>query len=287
VPDATPLAGKTAVVTGTSSGLGLETAVALARGGARVILLGRSPQKTAAAADEIRRRSGSASPEVVLCDLASQAEIRRAAAAIAALTPRLEILINNAGTVNVKRTLTADGIERTFAVNHLAYYLLTRLLLDRIVRGAPARIVNVASHAHYHGTLDLGDPGFSRGYQILRAYARSKLCNVLFTSELARRLAGTGVTVNALHPGDVATNIWNGAPSWTRPIFAVAKRLIMISPERGARRITFLAVSPDVEGRTGLYFEKDQPRAPALLARDAALAAQLWTESARLVHLDP
>ncbi|HEY6807387.1 MAG TPA: SDR family oxidoreductase [Gemmatimonadales bacterium] len=285
--DAAPLTGKTAVVTGASSGLGLETAVTLARAGARVILLGRNPVKTAAAAAEIRRRSGSASLEIVLCDLASQGEIRRAAADIIRLTPRLEILVNNAGTVNVTRTLTVDGIERTFAVNHLAYYLLTRLLLDLIARSAPARIVNVASHAHTHGTLDLADPGFTRGYHILRAYARSKLCNLLFTRELARRLAGAGVTVNALHPGDVATNIWSGAPAWTRPIFAVAKRLIMISPEIGARRITYLAASPDVEGRTGLYFEKDRPEPPAALACDDALAARLWTESARLVHLDP
>jgi NAD(P)-dependent dehydrogenase (short-subunit alcohol dehydrogenase family) len=287
MPDIDSLSGKTALVTGASDGLGLETSVTLARAGARVILLGRNPQKTAAAAAEIRRRSGSTALDIVRCDLAYQAEIRRAASAIAALTPRLDILVNNAGTVNVKRLLTADCIERTFAVNHLAYYLLTRLLLDLIVRSAPARIVNVASHAHFHGTLDLDDLGFAHGYQILRAYARSKLCNVLFTRELARRLDGTGVTVNALHPGDVATNIWSGAPSWTRPIFALAKRLVMIPPEQGAGRITHLAMSPDVEGRTGLYFEKDQPQPPAPLARDDALAVRLWTESARLVHLDP
>lgn len=287
------LAGKTAVVTGATDGLGLETAVALARAGARVMMIGRSSTKTAAALSDVRRRSGAegragggGAVESLLCDLSSQASIRRLAGEILARCPRLEILVNNAGTVSVERQLTADGIERTFAVNHLGYYLLTRLVYDRIVASAPARIVNVASHEHYRGTLDLDDLGFERGYQILKAYARSKLGNVLFTRELAKRLEGTGVTVNALHPGGVATNIWSGAPTWTRPFFAIAKRLFMISPEQGASRITFLAASPEVEGTTGLYFEENRPTLPSPLARDDALAARLWKESARLVHLE-
>lgn len=281
------LSGKTAVVTGASSGLGLETSVALARSGARVVLVGRNPAKTAAALDDVRRRSGSAAAESLLCDLSAQASIRQLVAEILTRCPRLEIIVNNAGTVSVERRLTADGIETTFAVNHLGYYLLTRLLCDRIVASAPARIVNVASQVHYLGTLDFGDLGFERGYQILRAYARSKLGNVLFTRELAKRLQGTGVTANALHPGDVATNIWSGAPGWTQPILAILKRLFMISPEEGARRISYLAASPEVEGNTGLYFEKNRPRLPSKLARDDRLAARLWTESARLVHLEP
>jgi retinol dehydrogenase-14 len=281
------LSGKTAVVTGASSGLGLETSVALARSGARVVLVARNPAKTAAALDDVRRRSGSAAVESLFCDLSSQASIRQLVAEVLARCPRLEIIVNNAGTVSVERRLTADGIEHTFAVNHLGYYLLTRLLCDRIVASAPARIVNVASQVHYLGTLNFGDLGFERGYQILLAYARSKLGNVLFTRELAKRLQGTGVTANALHPGDVATNIWSGAPGWTQPILGIVKRLYMISPEEGARRIIYLAASPEVEGKTGLYFEKNGPRLPSRLARDDRLAARLWIESARLVHLEP
>ena len=293
MPEPTPaiagLTGKTAVVTGATSGLGLETAVALARGGARVVLVSRNPAKTAAALADIRRRSGvdPDAVEFVLCDLSSQASIRQLAATVLARYPRLDILVNNAGTVSVERKLTVDGIELTFAVNHLGYYLLTRLLRERIVASAPARIVNVASHLHYKGTLDFDDLGFARGYHILRAYARSKLGNVLFTCELAKRLGGTGVTANALHPGNVATNIWSGAPSWSQPFLAIAKKLLMISPEEGAREITYLAASPEVEGRTGLYFENNRPRLPSQLSRKDGLAARLWAESARLVHLEP
>jgi NAD(P)-dependent dehydrogenase (short-subunit alcohol dehydrogenase family) len=284
------LAGKTAVVTGATSGLGLEAALALARAGARVLMVGRDPVRTAAALENVRRRSGSGggrgAVESLLCDLSSQASIRRLAAQVLALAPSLEILVNNAGTVSVERKVTVDDIETTFAVNHLGYYLLTRLLSDRIVASAPARIVNVASHLHYKGTLDLGDLGFERGYHVLSAYARSKLGNVLFTRELAKRLRGTGVTVNALHPGSVASNIWSGAPRWTQPILAIAKRLFMISPEEGAGRIIYLAASPDVAGDTGLYFEHDRPSPPSPLACDDALAARLWEASARLVRLD-
>ena len=254
-----------------------------------MVLVGRNQAKTAAALADIRRRSG-ADPdavEFVLCDLSSQASIRQLAATVLARCPRLDILVNNAGTVSVARKLTVDGIEVTFAVNHLGYYLLTRLLREQIVASAPARIVNVASHLHYHGTLDFDDLSFARGYHILRAYARSKLGNVLFTCELAKRLLGTGVTVNALHPGDVATNIWRGAPSWSQPFLGLAKKLLMISPEEGARRITYLAASPEVQGWTGLYFEKNQPRLPSRLSRKDGLAARLWTESARLVHVEP
>ena len=289
------LAGKTAVVTGATSGLGLEAAVALGRAGACVLMVGRDPVRTAAALDVVRRRSasgggagggGGGAVETLLCDLSSQASIRRLAAQVLTLAPSLEILVNNAGTVSVERKVTADAIETTFAVNHLGYYLLTRLLCDRIIASAPARIVNVASHLHYKGTLDWDDLGFERGYHVLKAYARSKLGNVLFTRELAKRLRGTGVTVNALHPGSVASNIWSGAPRWTQPILAIAKRLFMISPEEGAGRITYLAASPDVAGDSGLYFENDRPTPPSPLARDDTLAARLWDVSARLVQLE-
>jgi retinol dehydrogenase 14 len=284
IPD---LRGKTALVTGASSGLGLATSVALASGGARVVMVGRNPAKTNAALDEVCRRSGSALVEALTCDFGSQAAIRQLAADVLGRAPSLDILINNAGSVNIHRTLTADGIERTFAVNHLAGYLLTRLLADRIVASAPARIVNVSSNAHYNATLDFDDLGFERGYHILKAYSRSKLANVLFSRELSRRLAATGVAVNALHPGMVATDIWRGAPGWTQPLFALAKRLVMMSPEEGAMRIMYVAVGNATEGMTGQYFDRNLSRQPSKLALDDRVAARLWQESARLTHLDP
>jgi len=276
--------GKTVVVTGATSGIGLEAAVSLATQGARTVLVGRNPAKTAAAVETVRKRSGSAAVESALCDFSTQASVRKLAADLRGRCERIHVLVNNAGGVSAQRTLTADGIESTFAVNHLGYFLLTNLLLDVLRASAPARIVNVASVAHYRGTMDFDDLGFERGYQLMKAYSRSKLANVLFTRELAKRLEGTGVTVNALHPGTVATNIWSAAPAWLRPILAVAK-LFMVSPRAGGRRIVHLAASPEVEGTTGSYFENDRSKKPSRLALDDALAARLWSESARMVGL--
>lgn len=277
--------GITAVITGATGGLGLETAAMLAGQGAAVVLVGRDPGRLQAALHEVRGRTGSSAVSGLKANLDSQTEVRQLASDILARAPRLNLLINNAGTVYARRTTTPDGIEATFAVNHLAPYLLTRLLLDRIGTSAPARIVTVASHAHYQGTLDLADYGYARGYRIMRAYSRSKLGNVLFTRELARRLEGTGVTANALHPGTIATNIWSGAPGWARPVLAVAKRLVMESPSTGAARIAWLATSPDVAGVTGKYFERNRTVSPSALAQDDALAGDLWALSARLVGL--
>jgi NAD(P)-dependent dehydrogenase (short-subunit alcohol dehydrogenase family) len=280
------MGGKTVVITGATNGIGLEAAVGLAREGARVVMVGRNPGKTTAAVADVRKRSGSATVESLLCDFSSQESIRKLAGDLRARCQRIDVLVNNAGAVYPRRTLTGDRIESTFAVNHLGYFLLTHLLTDLLVKSAPARIVNVASVAHYRGTLDFDDLGFERGYQLMKAYSRSKLANVLFTRELARRLSGTGVTVNALHPGAVATGIWSTAPRWVHPLLAIAKRF-MLSPEEGARGIVYLASSPEVEGTTGSYFEKDRARKPARLAEDDALAARLWSESARLVGLAP
>ena len=275
---------KTVVITGATNGIGLEAAVALARDGARVVMVGRNPEKTAAAVADVRKRSGSDAVESLLCDFSSQESIRKLAVDLRARCARIDVLVNNAGTVHARRTLTAERIESTFAVNHLGYFLLTNLLTELLVKSAPARVVNVASVAHYRGTLDFDDLGFERGYQVMKAYARSKLANVLFTRELARRLSGTGVTVNALHPGTVATGIWSAAPGWLRPVLAIAK-LFMVSPGEGARRIVYLASSPEVAATTGSYFEEDRAKKPARLAEDDALAARLWSESARLVGL--
>ena len=276
--------GKTVVITGATSGIGLEAAVSLATQGARTVLVGRNPAKTAAAVETVRKRSGSTAVESTLCDFSSQASVRKLAADLRGRCERIHVLVNNAGGVSPQRTLTADGFETTFAVNHLGYFLLTNLLLDVVRASAPARIVNVASVAHYRGTMDFDDLGFERGYQLMKAYARSKLANVLFTRELAKRLAGTGVTVNALHPGTVATNIWSAAPGWVRPILAVAK-LFMVSPRAGGQRIVYLASSPEVTGTTGSYFENNRVKAPSARALDDALAARLWSESARMVGL--
>ncbi len=276
------LTGKTALVTGATGGLGYEASVCLARMGARLVMVGRNPTKTAAVVEEVRLRSSSATVDSLPCDFSSQRQIRRLADEFRNKYPRLDILVNNAGAVFAKRTVTEDGIESTFALNHLGYFLLTNLLLDVLMKSAPARVVNVASAAHYRGTLDFADLGYQHGYQIMRAYARSKLANVLFTRELARRLEGSGVTANSLHPGAVATGIWNGAPPWIRPVLNLAARWLMLKPEQGAKAIVYLASDPEVEGKTGLYFEENRPKQPSGLASDDAAASLLWEASAKL-----
>ncbi len=279
------LIGKTILITGATSGIGLEAAIVFAAAGAHTIIVGRNPAKTATVLTQIKQRAESAIVEALVCDFSSQDAIRQLATEFCSRYRRLDVLVNNAGTVYARRRLTADGIEATFAVNHLGYFLLTHLLRDLIVASAPARIVNVASTAHYRGTLDFNDLGFEHGYAIMKAYARSKLANVLFTRELAQRLAGTGVTVNAVHPGVVATHIWDGAPAWTQPLFAFAKRVFMISPAQGAATIVYLATHPDMANVSGRYFEKNRPRAPSKPARNDELAAHLWAESARLTGI--
>jgi retinol dehydrogenase 14 len=285
-PPTKELEGKTALVTGGNSGIGLEAAVGLARMGAEVVIVARDPKKGDAAAIDIRARSGSTKVSLLTCDFSSQAAIRKLAEEYRAAHTRLDILVNNAGAVNKDRKVTVDGIEQTFAVNHLGYFLLTSLLLDLVEKSAPSRIVNVASTGHYRGDLDFDDMGYEKGgYSIMRAYHRSKLANVLFTRELAKRLAGKDVTVTSLHPGVVATNIWSGAPGWAAPILGIAKSLFMITPEESAARIVYLATSPDVAGKSGGYFDANVERAPAKLAQDEALAARLWKESARMTGL--
>jgi len=280
--------GKTVLVTGATSGIGREASVALAGQGARVIMVGRNQAKTEAALADVASRSRSKEVWYLLADFASQASVRALADAVRSRVDRLDVLVNNAGGVNKARTVTADGIETTFAVNHLGYFLLTNLLLDLIVKSAPARVVTVASVGHRRGTLDFEDLGFERGgYSIMRAYGRSKLANILFANELARRLAGSGVTSNSLHPGSVDTNIWSGAPLWAKPIIQILLRPFFISAEKGGARIVQLAASPELEGVTGKYFEDGKVVDPAPLARDASLATRLWDVSARMVGLAP
>ena len=277
----------TILITGTTSGIGLEAAVALARQGNRLVLVGRDQGRMNVAVEEVKRRAGvTAAPDPWLCDLGSQAQIHKLAAGVLANYDRLDVLVNNAGLATPRRELTEDGIERTFAVNHLGPFLLTNLLLDLLAKSAPARVVNVASIEHYDATMDLADLGFERGgWGMAKAYRRSKLGNVLFTRTLAKRLEGKGVTVNAVHPGAVATGIWDCAPGWMQPVIWLAKKLIMITPEKAARSIVRLASSAEVEGKSGLYFNQLEPKEPSKLALDEELAEKLWAESARLVKI--
>jgi retinol dehydrogenase-14 len=276
----------TYVVTGASDGIGLECASQIARAepGCRIVIVGRDPRRTAAALGRIRAESPQCRVDSLLCDFADQSAVRRLADDLLESCDRIDVLVNNAGTVFARRTLTDDGVEATFAVNHLAGFLLTELLLDRIRESAPSRIVFTSSEGHYSGTLDLDDVGFERGYSIMRAYARSKLANVLTARHLARRLAGTGLTVTSLHPGAIATNIWSGAPWFARPVLALVKRR-MESPAVGGSRLAYLATSPEVEGQSGGYYDHNRLRDPSDLARDDALGDRLYDVSARLVGL--
>jgi NAD(P)-dependent dehydrogenase (short-subunit alcohol dehydrogenase family) len=248
------------------------------------VLLGRNPSRTAAAVGRIRAESPRCRVDSLLCDFADQSAVRRLAEDLLRTCDRIDVLVNNAGTVFARRVLTADGIESTFAVNHLGGLLLTELLLDRVRESAPARIVFTSSAGHYSGTLDLDDVGFERGYSVMRAYARSKLANVLTARLLARRLDGSGVTVNSLHPGAISTNIWSRAPWFARPVLALMKRR-MERPEVGGSRLAYLATSPEVEGQTGGYYDGNRLREPSPLAQDDALGQRLYDVSARLVGL--
>jgi NAD(P)-dependent dehydrogenase (short-subunit alcohol dehydrogenase family) len=277
------MTGKTVLVTGATSGIGLEASVALARLGATVVIVARNSAKGQHALGDVKTRSASNRVSLLLCDFSSMASVRALAAAFRASHDRLDVLVNNAGAISQERQVTVDGFELTFAVNHLASFLLTHLLLDQLERSAPARIVNVASAAHGSAGMDFDNLQFEHGgYSLLKAYNRSKLANVLFTNELARRLDAARVTANSLHPGVVATNIWNNIPWFLQPLI-LPLRLFMISAERGGDTIVYLAASADVEGKTGGYYVKNRPVKPAPLALDQTVAGRLWNESARLV----
>jgi retinol dehydrogenase 14 len=278
---------KTYVITGGSDGIGLECAsqVAATEPGCRIVLVGRNPDRTALAVARIRSEQPACRVDSLLCDFADQSAVRRLAEDVLATCDRIDVLVNNAGTVFPRRTLTTDGIEATFAVNHLGGFLLTELLLDRLKESAPARVVFTSSEGHYSGTLDLDDLGFEHGYTIMRAYTRSKLANVLTARHLARELDGTGVTVTSLHPGAIATNIWNRAPWFARPVLAVLKRWQMESPQVGGSRLAHLAASPEVEGETGGYYQRNRLREPSDLARDDVLGDRLYAVSAAMVGL--
>jgi NAD(P)-dependent dehydrogenase (short-subunit alcohol dehydrogenase family) len=277
--------GKTCVITGATDGIGLEAARRLGAMGARLVLVGRNRAKGEAALANLHALVPGVAAEMHYADLSRQDEIRRLAPELLAAAPRIDVLLNNAGAFFAKRELTPDGIERTFALNHLGYFLITALLRDRIVASAPARIVDVASGAHRHATLDFDDLQTAKSYSGWKAYQRSKLCNILFTRELARRLAGTGVTANSLHPGFVATGFGDNNRGPMRWIIGLGKRFMAIPVETGGETPVYLASSPAVEGVTGRYFGECHEQIPSAAAQDDAVAARLWRESETLTGL--
>lgn len=287
-PDRAPdLRGKVCLVTGATGGIGAVAARRLAELGATVVGVGRDEARCEAAASAIRAATGNEQVEFLCADLSSQAAIRALAATFRARHAQLHVLLNNAGAYHFQRSTTVDGIERTFALNHLGYFLLTQLLLDRLQASAPARIVNVASSAHRSAQLDLADVELAVGYRGWTAYANSKLANLLFTFELARRLAGSGVTATAVHPGWVATrfaeNNMRGLLAVLRPFYRLYQRCTAISPEQGADTLVWLTSAAEVEGVTGKYFRDRSERTPTPTACDAALAQRLWELSERMV----
>jgi NAD(P)-dependent dehydrogenase (short-subunit alcohol dehydrogenase family) len=279
------LEGRTCLVTGASSGIGEETAVGLARAGARVVLVARDPGRGEASAARVTAKTGNPAVELLIADLSSQAEIRALAGQVLELCPALHVLVNNAAVVHLSRETTVDGYEMTFAVNHLAYFLLTRLLLDRLIESKPARIVNVASTGHKYGKLDFDDLQSQRSYSCMRAYGTSKLANILFTYELARRLEGMGVTANCLHPGAVSTRLGANNGRLGRIVIPLL-RPFFLTPEAGARTSIYLASSDEVENVSGKYFVKCRPVASSPESHDEALARRLWQASSRLTGLE-
>lgn len=269
------LLGKVCLITGGTSGIGKETARALAQMDAHIVLTARNLELGATVKQELIETTGNANIDVMPCDLVSFASIMAFAQSFKAKYDRLHILINNAGLMERQRKVSRDGIELTFAVNHLAPFLLTKLLLETIKASAPARIVNVSSDAHRGGVIDFDDLEGKKAYNFWKAYSQSKLANILFTRHLAQTLRGTGVTVNCLHPGVVATNFFNLIPA---PLRFVGK-LFMLSPEQGAETSVYLASSPTVENITGEYFNKKRIAVTSKLAQDADTAERLWRVS--------
>jgi len=274
---------KICLITGGTNGIGKSTAQGLARMGATVVIVGRNAQKTAQVVKEIRAISSNNAVDSLVADLSSQQEVRRLADEFKSKYSRLDVLLNNAGAVFMQRKLSVDGIEMTFALNHLAYFLLTNLLLDRIKASAPARIINVSSDAHASGKIEFDNLQGERKYSP-RAYDNSKLANILFTMELARRLEGSGVTVNALHPGFVATGFSKNNGKVMAALVSIFTPLVARSPAKGAETSIYLASSPSVEGITGKFFFDSRVIQPAPQASDKAAARKLWDVSAEMVH---
>jgi retinol dehydrogenase-14 len=285
VDDAPSMAGKTVLVTGGTGGIGKATAIGLAALGARVAITGRDIKRVEAAAADIRGATGNPQVDAFAADLSSQAEVRRLAAEVLDTYPRLDVLVNNVGGFWATRHVTVDGLEHTFALNHLAAFLLTDLLLPRLKASAPARVVTVSSGAQSLGKIDFEDLQGERTYSGQTAYNQSKLASVMFTYELARRLDGTGVTATVLHPGVVSTGFGAEDPSRIFKVIVPFVRPFMKTPEQGAATSIFLASSSMVEGITGQYFANRKPKTSNEASYDQDTATRLWQVSAALVGL--
>lgn len=279
---------KIVLVTGGTAGIGKETALQLAQKGFHVVLTARNEEKGESTSKEIRLVSGNTDVDYLVADLSSMEEVRKLAATFTTRYPRLDVLINNAGAVFSKRMLSADGVEMTFATNHLAPFLLTHLLLDVVKTSAPARIINVSSGLHYQGKLEWDNMQGEKSYSLMKAYALSKLCNVLFTVELAERLYDTGVTVNCLHPGVVKTELAN---KHTNTVIGLGWKFITgvggISEAQGARTSVYLATADDIRSVTGKYFDNCREKAALPIALDKENRRKLWELSEVLTQKKP
>ncbi|MCB9452698.1 MAG: SDR family oxidoreductase [Anaerolineaceae bacterium] len=274
------------LITGANRGIGKEVALGLAQTGAQVIMVCRNAERGRAAQAEIQAESGNPQVDLLVADLSSQASIRQLAETVQSQYSHLHVLINNAGVEQYERKLTVDGLETTFAINHLAYFLLTNLLLDQLTSSTPARIINVASLVHKWGTIDFDDLQAERHFTTDKAYYQSKLANVLFTYELARRLGGAGVTVNAFNPGMTATDFAANRGGFGG-FMAKAWRPFMNSAEQSAANIVYLATAPEIAGVSGQYFTNRKALQSSKTSYDEALAHRLWGVSAELVNLPP
>jgi NAD(P)-dependent dehydrogenase (short-subunit alcohol dehydrogenase family) len=273
--------GKTVVATGATSGIGEVAVLALAELGARIVFIARDQARAQATMRKLEAKAPGLGHRMHLADLSSMAETRKVGAAIAESEPRIDVLINNAGALFSSRRVTPEGLELTFALNHMAYFVLTEALQERLIASAPSRIISTSSSAHQGASLDFSDLQSAKGYSGFKVYGRSKLANILFTRELARRLAGTGVTANCLHPGAVATRFGESSGGWVGGLLPVLK-LFFISPEKGADTIVYLASSPEVANTTGAYFVKRKITGPSQAAQDDAAAQTLWEASEAL-----
>jgi retinol dehydrogenase-14 len=287
VADKLRMAGRVVLITGGTGGIGKATAIGLATVGARVGITGRDPARAEQAAADIRAGSGNPAVDAFAADMSSQAEVRRLAAAVLDSYPRLDVLVNNVGGFWAHRHPTTDGLEHTFALNHLAPFLLTNLLLDRLKASSPARVVTVSSGAQSAGRIDFDDLEGARNYSGQRAYSHSKLANIMFTFELARRLEGTGVTANCVHPGVVRTNFGAEDQAWLFTIVSHAVLPFLKTPTQGALTSIYLASSPDIDGVSGQFFANRKPKTANKLAYDTDMAARLWQVSADLVGMTP
>jgi len=281
-PSQHPLQGKTCLITGANSGIGRITAEALATMGATVVLVCRNAEKGETARREIIQATGNTATDLLIADMGSLNQVQRLAGQFTEKHESLHILINNAGLILGERTLTEDGFETTFAVNHLGHFMLTRLLLNYLKTSMPSRIINVSSMVHRWAGMDFDNLQGEKRYRSMDAYARSKLANVLFTYQLAEQLKDTDVTVNCLHPGIVATEFGNRGALWYRLVKPIAKRLFYISPEKGAETLTYLASSPEVERVTGKYFVSKKAVRSSAITYDRALQEKFWDVSLQL-----